>query len=124
MIYLTLTQKISIKPSYCSAETHNLHNFRPATSKKSDASADREILLKRNELDDGTVVLHTGSIQDSNREHSVGSAMRQEELSLPQSTVGEFTDKVKACLNWSFTFRHMDSYLQNYIHISLSCALC
>lgn len=35
------------------------------------------------------VLLHTGSIQDSDREISVGTAMKQEELSLPQSTVGE-----------------------------------
>ncbi|XP_042343070.1 synaptotagmin-like protein 2 isoform X2 [Plectropomus leopardus] len=71
---------------------------RPATYTRSDASTDREIPQKNNARDDwtqreyeasNTVVLQTGSIQDSDggNNSSVGGATRQEELSLPQSTV-------------------------------------
>ncbi|XP_070685533.1 uncharacterized protein sytl2b [Pempheris klunzingeri] len=72
---------------------------RPATYTRSDASTDRQI-PQRSDEDDGdqtqrdhaavnAVILHTGSIQDSDRGNnsSAGTAMRQEELSLPQSTV-------------------------------------
>ncbi|XP_059187166.1 uncharacterized protein LOC131969951 [Centropristis striata] len=71
---------------------------RPATNTRSDVSADREMPLKSDERDDRTqrehaamnaVVLHPGSIQSSGRGNnsSVGTTMRQGELSLPQSTV-------------------------------------
>ncbi|XP_074498432.1 uncharacterized protein sytl2b isoform X1 [Sebastes fasciatus] len=71
---------------------------RSATYNRSDTSTDREIPQESDEIDDrtqreqsalNTVVLHGGSIQDSDRENdsSVGAAMRQEELSLPRSTV-------------------------------------
>ncbi|XP_044057880.1 synaptotagmin-like protein 2 isoform X2 [Siniperca chuatsi] len=88
---------ILAKLSHPSTATHNLHDFRPATNTRSDAPTDREIPQKSYERDDQTqsqhevmnaVILHTGSIQDSDRENSVGTATRQEELSLTQSTVG------------------------------------
>ncbi|XP_039633768.1 synaptotagmin-like protein 2 isoform X2 [Perca fluviatilis] len=71
---------------------------RPATFSRSDASTGREIPKKGDTRDDrtqrehvavNTVALHTGSIQDPDRENnsSVGTATRQEELSLPQSIV-------------------------------------
>ena len=79
------------------AATHSPYNLRPAAYAKSDVSTDRASQLKRDERDGEPAVniLHTGSIQDSDRENSssVGTAMRQEDLSLPQSTVGEFSDK-------------------------------
>ncbi|XP_041797447.1 synaptotagmin-like protein 2 isoform X2 [Chelmon rostratus] len=68
---------------------------RRATCSRSDASTDRETPQKIHDRDNETqreraavsaVVLHTGSIQDVDRENSVGTA-RQAELSLPQSTV-------------------------------------
>uniref|UniRef100_A0A8C2WMS2 Synaptotagmin-like protein 2 n=1 Tax=Cyclopterus lumpus TaxID=8103 RepID=A0A8C2WMS2_CYCLU len=61
-----------------------------ATYTRNDASTNREILQRSDERDDD-VVLHTASIQDSNRENnsSVGTARRQDDLSLPQSPVGE-----------------------------------
>uniref|UniRef100_A0A8C4H1S0 Synaptotagmin-like 2b n=1 Tax=Dicentrarchus labrax TaxID=13489 RepID=A0A8C4H1S0_DICLA len=87
--------KTFIKPSHLSSATHHLHNYRPATYTRSDASTDREIPKKNDEQEDETHreraevnILHTGSIQDSDRENSsiAGTAMRQDELSLPQST--------------------------------------
>ncbi|KAF3847594.1 hypothetical protein F7725_020622 [Dissostichus mawsoni] len=71
---------------------------RPATFTRSDASTDREIPQKSDERDDrkqrehaglNTFKLHSGSIQDSaiGNNSSVGTSMRQGELSLPQSTV-------------------------------------
>ncbi|XP_034405149.1 uncharacterized protein sytl2b isoform X2 [Cyclopterus lumpus] len=59
-----------------------------ATYTRNDASTNREILQRSDERDDD-VVLHTASIQDSNRENnsSVGTARRQDDLSLPQSPV-------------------------------------
>lgn len=80
-----------------SSATHSLHNFRPALNTRSDTS-DRSIPQRSTERYDQTqseraalnnVLLHTGSVQESDRENSVGTATRQEELSLPQSTVGE-----------------------------------
>lgn len=93
-----------MKLSRPSVATHTLHIFRPATYTKSDASTDREIPQKGHERDDQTQREHalvntvTGSIQDSDRKNnssvSVGSAMRQQELSLTQSTVGEFCKEI------------------------------
>ncbi|XP_028430421.1 synaptotagmin-like protein 2 isoform X3 [Perca flavescens] len=71
---------------------------RPATFSRSDVPTGREIPKKGDTRDDrtqrehaavNTVALHTGSIQDPDRENnsSVGTATRQEELSLPQSIV-------------------------------------
>uniref|UniRef100_A0A3B4TD96 Synaptotagmin-like protein 2 n=1 Tax=Seriola dumerili TaxID=41447 RepID=A0A3B4TD96_SERDU len=71
---------------------------RSVTYIRGDVSTERETPQKSDERDDQTqrehaganaVVLHTSSIQDSGREHSssVGTATRQEELSLTQSTV-------------------------------------
>lgn len=94
-----------IKLSHPSNEIHNLHNYRPATFTRSEASSDREIPQKIDGRDDwtqrehealNTVVLQTGSIQDSDRGNnsSVGTGTRHEaELSLPQSTVGKFSNK-------------------------------
>ncbi|XP_029373936.1 synaptotagmin-like protein 2 isoform X2 [Echeneis naucrates] len=69
---------------------------RPITYMKGHISPERET-TKSNEGDDPTqrqyaglnsVALHTSSIQDSERTHSsVGTTMRPEELSLPQSTM-------------------------------------
>ncbi|XP_078102079.1 uncharacterized protein sytl2b isoform X1 [Sander vitreus] len=89
---------ILIQLSNPSTAPHNLHHFRPAAFSRSDASTGREIPKKGDTRDDqtqrehaavNTVALHTGSIQDTDRENnsSVGTAMRQEELSLPQSIV-------------------------------------
>lgn len=94
----------SIKLPHPSTATHDLCNFRPATYIRGDASVDREIPQKsedrgeqsqREHAAGNTVSLHTGSVQDSDREisSSVGTAMRQEELSLTQSTVGKFSNK-------------------------------
>lgn len=94
--------KVLINLSHPSTATHSMHNFRPAMNSRSDASTDKSIPQKSSERYDetqreraelNTVILHTGSIQDSDREDGVGTAMRQEELSLPQSTVGEFDNK-------------------------------
>ncbi|XP_070825715.1 synaptotagmin-like protein 2 isoform X2 [Chaetodon trifascialis] len=74
----------------------SLPRARPATYSRFDASSDRESTQKSDERYDeqqrecaavNTVVLHTSSIQDSDRQNSVGTAMKQEEPSLPQSTV-------------------------------------
>nr|XP_046245344.1 synaptotagmin-like protein 2 isoform X2 [Scatophagus argus] len=74
----------------------SLARDRPATSTRSDASTDREIPQKSDERNVekqreraalNTVILHTGSTEDPDRENCVGSAMRQEQLSLPQSIV-------------------------------------
>ncbi|XP_049433079.1 synaptotagmin-like protein 2 isoform X3 [Epinephelus fuscoguttatus] len=73
---------------------------RLATFTKSEAPTDTEIPKESDERDEWTqreyealnaVVLHTASIQDSDRGNSssVEKVMMQEELSLPQSTVGE-----------------------------------
>ncbi|XP_030263737.1 synaptotagmin-like protein 2 isoform X2 [Sparus aurata] len=70
---------------------------RPAYT-RNETSTDREVKQKSDEWDGETqreraaanaVDLHSGSIQDSDRENSssVGTSMRQEEPSLPQSTV-------------------------------------
>ncbi len=87
--------KFLIKLCDPSTATHDLHNFRSATYTRSDA--DREIPQKSDERDDETqrerAGVNAGSIQDSDREHSVGPTMRLEELSLPQSVVGEFSNK-------------------------------
>lgn len=91
--------EILIKPSHPPPATHNLHNFRPAYT-RNETSTDREVKQKSDEWDGETqreraaanaVDLHSGSIQDSDRENSssVGTSMRQEEPSLPQSTVGK-----------------------------------
>ncbi|XP_071353003.1 synaptotagmin-like protein 2 isoform X2 [Trachinotus anak] len=71
---------------------------RPATCIRGDVSTERETPQRSDERDDqtrrehagvNTVILHTSSIQDSDREHSssMGTAVRQEELSLTLSTV-------------------------------------
>lgn len=91
-----------INLSCSSTAIHKLHNFRWATNTWSDVSTDRTIPRKTDMQYDETkrkcaavnrVILYTGSIHDSDREDSVGSAMRQEELSLPHSFVGEFHNK-------------------------------
>lgn len=90
--------------NYPMTTTHSLYHFRPATFTRSDASTDREIPQKSDERDDrkqrelaglNTFKLHSGSIQDSaiGNNSSVGTSMRQGELSLLQSTVGEFSNK-------------------------------
>ncbi|KAI3353693.1 hypothetical protein L3Q82_004930 [Scortum barcoo] len=88
--------KVLMKLPDPSKATHNLHNFRQPTYTRSDASINREIPQKIDEGNDetqrkcaasNTIILHPGSIQDSDRENSVGTAMRREDLSLPQSTV-------------------------------------
>ncbi|XP_076590340.1 synaptotagmin-like protein 2 isoform X4 [Chaetodon auriga] len=75
---------------------HSLPRARPATYSRFDASSDRQTTQKSDERHEeqqreraavNTVILHTSSIQDSDRQNSVGTAMKQEELSLPQSTV-------------------------------------
>ncbi|XP_038550040.1 synaptotagmin-like protein 2 isoform X1 [Micropterus salmoides] len=86
-------KNIVTKLSNPSAATHNRYNYRPAMYTRSDASTEREIPQRSDERDDQTqrqhaalnsVILHTSSIQDSD---SGGNAMKQEELSLTQSTV-------------------------------------
>ncbi|KAI4815732.1 hypothetical protein KUCAC02_005867 [Chaenocephalus aceratus] len=78
--------------------TPSITRDRPATFTRSDASTDREIPQKSDERDDrkqrelaglNTFKLHSGSIQDSaiGNNSSVGTSMRQGELSLLQSTV-------------------------------------
>lgn len=102
--------------------THSLYNFRSATYNRSDTSTDREIPQESDEIDDrtqreqsalNTVVLHAGSIQDSDRENdsSVGAAMRQEELSLPRSTVGQSSNK------------HLLTVVKNMFELVLKCQL-
>lgn len=87
-------------------ELVNTHfSFRSVTYIISDVSAERETPQKSEERDDqaqrehagvNAVITNCSSIQDSDREHtsSVGTASRQEELSLPQSIVGEFSIRI------------------------------
>lgn len=91
--------KMSAKLSHPPAVAHNLHYCRSPVYGRSEASTDREMPQKSIERNNeaqreraavNTVILDASSIQDSDRENSVGTALRQEELSLPQSTVGEF----------------------------------
>ncbi|KAJ4935788.1 hypothetical protein JOQ06_017316 [Pogonophryne albipinna] len=78
--------------------TPSITRDRPASFNRSDASTDREIPQKSDERDDrkqrehpglNTFKLHSGSFQDSaiGNNSSVGTSMRQGELSLPQRTV-------------------------------------
>lgn len=94
--------EVLINLSCPSTATHSRHNFRPSMNTWSDVSPDRSIPQKSDKRDDetqreraalNTVILYTGSFQNSDGEDSVGTAMRQEELSLPQSIVGEFHNK-------------------------------
>ncbi|KAM7399182.1 hypothetical protein PAMP_018469 [Pampus punctatissimus] len=92
--------RFSIKLAHLSTDTHKLCNFRPAMYTREDESVDREIPQKSEDGGEqtqsehaagNTVTLPTDSIQDTDIEidsSSVGTAMRQEELSLIQSTVG------------------------------------
>lgn len=102
--------KSLIKPSHPSTATRDPRNFRPTTCTRIDASADREVPRESDEREDQTqreraavnaVTLQTGSIQDSDGKNnsSVGTAERQEEPSLPQSTVGEFSNKLLGIWN-------------------------
>ena len=75
-------------------------NFRPVTYTRTDESAERETPQRSEEQDDQTnrecAAFNLESLASSNTQdreiiRTAGPAVRQEELSLPQSTVGGFT---------------------------------
>lgn len=99
-----LNLKSLIKVTHLSTKTHDLWDFRPATYTRSDVSAAERETSQRSEErnDDQNQRDHAGlnfgslsdsSIQDKENSSSVGTATRQEDLSLPQSIVGKFSNK-------------------------------
>lgn len=88
--------KVLVNLCRSSNATHNPFNFRSFTNTRSDVSTERTISQQSNECYEepqrelNTDILHSGSIQNSDRENNAGTATSHGEPSLPQSTVGEF----------------------------------
>lgn len=92
--YSSLLRPSVIFPSP-SAASHNVCNFRPDTFSRSDASVDSSEKNKDSQTQGvhaagNTVPLLAVSIQDYDSSSSVATSRKQEELSLPQSSVGKF----------------------------------